>query len=46
MSIPTDTNYIGRDAKGYRKDPPFGYLENQKYRLQIGIGMHEIYSCP
>jgi hypothetical protein len=44
MSIPTDSHYIGRDAKGYRKAPPFGYLENQKYRIRIVTGMNQVYS--
>jgi hypothetical protein len=41
MSIPTDTNYIGRDAKGYRKDPLFGYVENQNRRIPIATGMNQ-----
>lgn len=41
MSILTDTNYIGRDAKGYRKDPLFGYVENQKHRIPIATGMNQ-----
>src|ERR1700693_749268 len=42
MSIPTETNYIGRDAKGYRKDPRFGYAENQKCRIRKAIGMSQL----
>src|ERR1700721_4828236 len=41
MSIPTDRNYIGRDTKGYREDPRFGYAENQKRRIRIAIGMNQ-----
>jgi hypothetical protein len=33
MSIPTDSQYVGRHAKGYRKARLFGYLENQKHRF-------------